>query len=518
MTKVKEKSDNGVRQRVAHFSITGEYLTERVRDCVASDMLGAAFRILDSSNVPHDLIVKVMTGEMKITGDTAVGDHTLAIEPDDAKDYNGLMPIDMPRLTARQEKKFRETFAKVLEIKQRIDFFSNLMNAYGGSYRRGRDVGGVDGNDLPWYRKDDMQRLEKAEEEFNQFKENLEILYAAQGKTQHDLPYSQVQLPPPTWMKNYKPYDYVPHAMENVDTMLVKSEELRAYLLSIEPDDIKEEYANKAALVEWHTAEKVISSLRGAIDELPQTDKNRHLRVIAGKLEMAVDDLNSMLWGWSKWTPERKLEMLIKYRHNVKSVMTDDVKAEAYTKVLDNLAANRSKKRDELRPAEVKKLEDEIEKMQDVPNRETVKPWGLDQTQVHSAWIAPNGDFYGREGSIADFVHMDIAGDLMEDGVIPKREEDRRKAITDKEADLDTSVDESRWLELNGWIKISQSRLMVPPKYGRKEVTFTREQRNTVVQYYKNRGYEQAHVGMQSKKMGFDMIESLDADYIANVW
>ena len=506
MNKTKEKPRSGV----AHFSMTGEFLTERARDCVASDMLGAAFRILDASNVPHELIIEVMTGTAKITGDTSVGDHTLMIEPDDATEFQG-MKLGMADLVIRMERKFREKYAELLLIRQRIDFFTNLMNGYGGDYRRGKS-----GCDAEYKRSTDLDQEAHALEQFELYKENLMVLYKAQGKDESDLNLADVRIPPQTWMYKYDTEKYFPDAAGNIEKMFEAGDMFKSYLLTVEPDDIKAKYADKACMVPWHEVDKLVGQLRSSVNELPVDERNRNMRALARRLETAVEDVIKILSGWYDMKDEEKLAMLIKYRGNVKSVMTDEVKAAAISNVLDKLAAKDVEKRkSKMKPeddAKIQKIEDDIDDLRCISNREPLKPYGLDREDVTSAWIAPNGDFYGREGSVADFIHMDISADLLEDGVIP---ENRGKDTYGEDGD---NIDPCRWLEVNGWIKISQNRLLMPSLWGDNKSTFTRDQRDTVKAYYRNRGMKQAIVGMKRKFIDFDGIDTLDADYLMGIW
>jgi len=65
----------------------------------------------------------------------------------------------------------------------------------------------------------------------------------------------------------------------------------------------------------------------------------------------------------------------------------------------------------------------------------------VDIMQNYSAgWLAPNGDFYGLNGQIANMLHIQIGDALLEAGIIP---EDYRPA-----------VNPDAWLEQQGWVKI----------------------------------------------------------------
>jgi hypothetical protein len=59
-----------------------------------------------------------------------------------------------------------------------------------------------------------------------------------------------------------------------------------------------------------------------------------------------------------------------------------------------------------------------------------------------AGWLAPNGDFYGLNGEIANMLHLQISDALQESNIIPKTDEDGN------------DVHQDSWLEQNGWIRI----------------------------------------------------------------
>lgn len=60
-----------------------------------------------------------------------------------------------------------------------------------------------------------------------------------------------------------------------------------------------------------------------------------------------------------------------------------------------------------------------------------------------AGWLAPNGDFYGLNGEIANFLHLKIADKLQEKGLIPSDEE--------------LTHGKDSWLEENNWVRISKN-------------------------------------------------------------
>ena len=62
-----------------------------------------------------------------------------------------------------------------------------------------------------------------------------------------------------------------------------------------------------------------------------------------------------------------------------------------------------------------------------------------------AGWLAPNGDYYGLNGEIANMLHIQIADALLKKGIIPK---DYNSEKYNYSANVDA------WLEQAGWVKV----------------------------------------------------------------
>jgi hypothetical protein len=89
-----------------------------------------------------------------------------------------------------------------------------------------------------------------------------------------------------------------------------------------------------------------------------------------------------------------------------------------------------------------------------------------------AGWLAPNGDFYGLNGEIANNLHIQIADALFEKGIIPN--------------DIEKNMADS-WLEKNGWVKIHNNWILYDGynlyKYGGKNMPLTDIQIKKIYEY-----------------------------------
>lgn len=92
-----------------------------------------------------------------------------------------------------------------------------------------------------------------------------------------------------------------------------------------------------------------------------------------------------------------------------------------------------------------------------------------------AGWLAPNGDFYGLNGEIANMLHNQIASALKDAGVIPRTEK------------YENNPD--GWLCRNGWVKIHGDHILydgyMQSLYGMPLIEITEEQRNQIALYGK---------------------------------
>jgi hypothetical protein len=61
-----------------------------------------------------------------------------------------------------------------------------------------------------------------------------------------------------------------------------------------------------------------------------------------------------------------------------------------------------------------------------------------------AGWLAPNGDYYGLNGEIANMLHNQIADALQEKGIVPKKPDE----------EVGAEINPDQWLEEHGWVKI----------------------------------------------------------------
>ena len=90
-----------------------------------------------------------------------------------------------------------------------------------------------------------------------------------------------------------------------------------------------------------------------------------------------------------------------------------------------------------------------------------------------AGWLAPNGDYYGLNGQIANMLHIQISDALLESGVIPE--------------DYSPAVNPDAWLEQQGWVKIHDSNVhfagCLNSVQGLKNVNITKVQLKKIYEY-----------------------------------
>jgi hypothetical protein len=109
--------------------------------------------------------------------------------------------------------------------------------------------------------------------------------------------------------------------------------------------------------------------------------------------------------------------------------------------------------------------------------KEGISP--VDINDNYSAgWLAPNGDFYGLNGEIANMLHIQIADALQEIGIIPD---------VDEHGDELNGAMSDAWLEQNGWVKIHGNNInyagCLNDKIGGKNVDLTNVQIKKIYEY-----------------------------------
>ena len=101
----------------------------------------------------------------------------------------------------------------------------------------------------------------------------------------------------------------------------------------------------------------------------------------------------------------------------------------------------------------------------------------VDIMQNYSAgWLAPNGDFYGLNGEIANMLHNQIADALQDAGIIPSEKDE-----------YGTDINPDAWMEQSGWVKIHGNNInfagCLNDKIGKKNVNMTPIQIRKIYEY-----------------------------------
>lgn len=95
-----------------------------------------------------------------------------------------------------------------------------------------------------------------------------------------------------------------------------------------------------------------------------------------------------------------------------------------------------------------------------------------------AGWLAPNGDYYGLNGEIANMLHIQIATALQEISLIP---------IKNNDGDDLVDVNADAWLEQQGWAKIHGANVQfagcLNKNLGSKNVNLTKAQIEAICKY-----------------------------------
>lgn len=88
-----------------------------------------------------------------------------------------------------------------------------------------------------------------------------------------------------------------------------------------------------------------------------------------------------------------------------------------------------------------------------------------------AGWIAPDGTFYGENGSMSSLLHISIAEKLYEAGVVPS----------------ESLLDADMWMLEHGWCKVRGNHVLfegyMQVRYGVPPVRLTEAQRDALVKY-----------------------------------
>jgi hypothetical protein len=113
-----------------------------------------------------------------------------------------------------------------------------------------------------------------------------------------------------------------------------------------------------------------------------------------------------------------------------------------------------------------------------------------------ASWIAPNGDHYGMNGTIANMIHNQIADKLAEDGII---------TVPDKDMSPDTFMRQEGWITIhNGWV-------LYDGYYHGNEIT--KEQQNALCLFGQHYGLKTGKMpvfGLEKKPISGVRIQMMD--------
>jgi hypothetical protein len=94
-----------------------------------------------------------------------------------------------------------------------------------------------------------------------------------------------------------------------------------------------------------------------------------------------------------------------------------------------------------------------------------------------AGWLAPNGDYYGLNGEIANMLHNQIADALQEIGIVPKKADE----------EVGAEINPDAWLEQHGWVKIHSNNINFAGccnvRIGKKNVDLTNVQIKKIYEY-----------------------------------
>lgn len=117
----------------------------------------------------------------------------------------------------------------------------------------------------------------------------------------------------------------------------------------------------------------------------------------------------------------------------------------------------------------------------------------LPKKEYHDAgWIAPNGDYYGLDGTAANFLHINISNRLMDQQIVPE------------------SNNPDEWMEKNKWIKQHGDKIFTPDS-AHNEKTITPLQLETIIKIIGNR-YTTVEFPYQDKYISIDELKHM------NIW
>lgn len=129
-----------------------------------------------------------------------------------------------------------------------------------------------------------------------------------------------------------------------------------------------------------------------------------------------------------------------------------------------------------------------------------------------AGWLAPNGDFYGLNGEIANMLHNQIATALYDKGIIPKADEDGWSYERNPDG----------WLSRNGWIKIHGDHVLydgyMQSQYGMPLVRITKAQKDQLVKYGQTCHRGSLKFGLTYRSVPVETFAALPDQYIGQLF
>ena len=152
--------------------------------------------------------------------------------------------------------------------------------------------------------------------------------------------------------------------------------------------------------------------------------------------------------------------------------------------------------------AERKKTKDnltnfmEAQKEIDINLKKGIKPVDI-MSNYSAGWLSPEGDYYALNGEIANFLHNQIVDALMSKGIIP-----------------DGEINGDKWLEQQGWVKITDNNInfggCLNTKQNKKNVHMTDIQKKMIYEYISNCHNSIVRAGWRMEKISATRFRDTD--------
>ena len=165
--------------KTLHFTVTGEGMTNTIRDSWVSDMPKHALAICESLSMNTEQALEVITGKKRLTGDTRV-DEGLDWEDDNTTEVSGIK-LDVQTMVDRLEKKYIDASEGLNLLNGNYEVLNNLIYNFRGNIRDDEDM------------EDNEKSLGYYKSIISSALEQLEVVYPLVGKSMKDLPINKVR-------------------------------------------------------------------------------------------------------------------------------------------------------------------------------------------------------------------------------------------------------------------------------------------------------------------------------------